>query len=437
MCDSDQTNLNKSTQAAIWLQRRLDTGGCDLHLHTSHSDGSDTPEQTVDRALSAGLRTIAITDHDNMSAYPDALKYLQACLLPAEEPRPVLIAGVELSVDDNGFELHLLGYFPFGGMERIERFLAEQQELRRQRNRQMIQRLQGLGYAISQDEFDAGGQGSAGRLQAAVLLCRKGYFQDIGQVFEQLLGMDKPGYVERPRPSVNDAIQLIREAGGVTVLAHPALYGWCGGRPFVSSRLLAKLTRLRAAGLQGVEAYHGEASRDEQQEVAAAGLVIGLINTAGSDDHGLNKKKRLMYSGSCQWTDRPVFLVAAALCPGPDRNGKATWLLGRRRTQGKLDGFWELPGGKVEPGETPAGALQREMSEEMAVQAKIGSIRLVLIHNDPEKQVILVLIDTQIGSQAIAQNAHDQFCYATAEEALALNLLPADALLIQKLAENS
>ncbi len=437
MNDFEQIHLNKSNQAAIWLQDRLNKGGCDLHLHTSHSDGSDSPEQTVDRALSAGLRTIAITDHDVVSAYPAAQKYLRGRRLAEDQPQPVLIAGVELSVDDDGFELHLLGYFPFGGMEEIEVFLAKQQELRRQRNRQMIRRLRELGYAIGQDELESGGQGSAGRLHVAVLLCRKGYFQDINQAFEQLLGVGKPGYIERPRPDINDAIRRIRQAGGVAVLAHPAAYGWCGGLPFVSSLLLAKLARLRAAGLQGVEAYHGEATEAEQQEAAAAGLVLGLMITAGSDDHGDNKSLRLMYSGSRHWQDRPVFLTAAALCPGPVRNGKPTWLLGRRRTHRKPDGFWELPGGKVEPGETPGEALRREMSEDLDVQAQIGSIRLVSVHNNSERQVVLVLIDIQIGSQAIAQNTYDQFCYATAEDALAMNLLPADFILFQRLAENS
>jgi hypothetical protein len=418
-----------------FLNMAMQAGGCDLHLHTNHSDGSDPPERLIDRALSHGLRCLAITDHDRVSALPVARAYLATLGDSGYQPRPCLICGVELSVDYLDQECHLLGYFPHEHLASVASFLDEQARLRAERNDRLIGHLQNLGYAITAAEFAATGQGSIGRLQVAKLLCQHGYFVSIDAAFEQLLGEGKPGYVERLRPSAAAAMQIIHNAGGAAVLAHPALYGWCAGDAIVSPVLLQRLTDLLAQGLDGVEAYHGQATRAEQIEIAAAGHALGLLCTAGSDDHGENKSWELIYSGSDRWPDRKEILVVAALISGRRRQNQPTYLLGRRRPSDHQAGYWELPGGKVEAGETPQAALIRELAEELAIQAEPGRLHTVLTYEYPEARVILVVLNAKIKRGAPMRRVHDRLRYLTAGAALQENLLPADVTLFRQLAD--
>lgn len=416
-----------SARAVAFLQERLKLGRYDLHLHTNQSDGSHTAAEMVARAVESGLVTIAITDHDTVDAVPDSAQQVAGNLL--------LIPGVELSAAYDGQEVHLLGYFPFGGIEQIKSFLTDQKQTRQMRNRQMVRRLNELGFTITQDEFDASGQGTTGRLQAAMILRDRGYFASIKDAFDRLLGEGKPGYVDRPRPEIAAAIAIIHQAGGAAVLAHPALYGWCSHRSVVSSALLAHLNHMKKHGLDGVEAFHGEATPDEQIEVSAAALSLGLLRTAGSDDHGQNKSVFLMFDQSQTWpgTGVPEILVVGALSRGQDQDGQPTWLIGRRSPGEKHAGFWELPGGKVEPGEEPAAALARELREELSVEARIGAVRRVLSFDYPDQRVVLIAMDTKIDRQSVHLSVHDQLIDATAAQALTMNVLPADIELFQSL----
>ena len=416
-----------SARSVAFLHECLKLGRYDLHLHTNQSDGSHTAAEMVARAVESGLMTIAITDHDTVDAVPDSAQQVAENLL--------LIPGVELSAAYEGHEVHLLGYFPFGGIDQIKCFLTDQKQTRQMRNRQMIRRLNELGFAITQDEFDDSGQGTTGRLQAAMILRDRGYFATIKDAFDQLLGEGKPGYVDRPRPEIAEAIAMIHQAGGAAVLAHPALYGWCSHRPVVSSALLAHLSHLKKNGLDGVEAFHGEATPDEQIEVSAAALSLGLLRTAGSDDHGQNKSVFLMFDQSQIWpgTGVPEILVVGALSRGPDQNGQPTWLISRRAPGEKHAGFWELPGGKVEPGEEPAAALARELREELSVDAQIGEVRRVLSFDYPDQRVVLIAMDAKIDRQSVHLSVHDQLMDATATQALTMNVLPADIELFQSL----
>lgn len=410
-------------------------GDCDLHLHTNCSDGSDTPQELVDRVLGSGLTAFAITDHDNLAGLAPARQWLDK-RLDGSGSQVRFVPGVELSVQEDR-ELHLLGLFPRGGTEVIEQYLTVQRQTRNIRNQQMIKRLQELGYAISQDDFDSSGDGTLGRLQVAILLRDQGYFPSIDKAFEELLVYGRPAYVERHKPTAAEAIWLIRKAGGVAVLAHPALYRWCSGQPLVSARLLEQLEKLQSAGLQGVEAFHGEASAALQSEISAAACALGLIRTCGSDDHGSNKATILLYGKGTRFLSEPEILVVAALISGPPNSGQPTWLLTRRSTPGSGFGFWELPGGKVEPDEKPAAALERELSEELGVIAEVGRRLHVLSYQYPQQRVILITYQTSFKEKTWQLSVHDDARFVTAKEALKMNLLPADVLLFEDLLKSA
>lgn len=266
------------------LRRCVQAGGCDLHLHSRASDGALSPAELAAAVTGAGLKTVALTDHDSVGGVAEMQTAL-AALEAAGRPVPRLIPGVELSVDGCGRELHLLGYFMSGNPGALQADLAAYLATRQARNRRMCEQLQALGYDITMSELlRAAGGHQAGRPHAAQLLCQKGYFSSVRAVFDALLAEGRPGYVPRRRPPVEAAIASVRRAGGIPVLAHPALYGWTKD----SADLTAKLAGLQAVGLAGVEVIHGETARADSAVIAAA-QALGLLRTVGSDFHGAVK----------------------------------------------------------------------------------------------------------------------------------------------------
>lgn len=426
----------ESERAGERIRDLTAAGSCDLHLHTRCSDGSDSPAGLVDRALAAGLRAFAITDHDTLSGIIPAQEALEARASERDEALlPVLVPGVELSVDD-GRELHLLGYFPFGGEEALEPFLAEQRHRRSARNAALLDHLASLGYPIDPAAFAASGEDVLGRMQLALQLVAHGYFASVSEAFDQLLAEGKPGYMERPRPAIGEAIAAIRAAGGATVLAHPALYGWCTEAPFIEPELIARLQRYRALGLQGVEAFHGEATPEQHAQVEAAAHVCGLIATCGSDDHGAHKAHAHLYTrGQCFGTPR-IVVVTAALIRGRTPAGESGLLMNRRAGLRSSVGLWEYPGGKVEPGETPEACLERELREELRVRALIGTLTVALHHDYGPMRVVLLCYEAELLDEPVLDpRIHDDMRFLTLPEAREIGILPADLHVVARLGQ--
>ncbi|MGC4095873.1 MAG: PHP domain-containing protein [Nitrospira sp.] len=249
----------------------------DLHLHTTHSDGSCTPTEVVTMAHHAGVTALAITDHDIMTGVAEAITAGQACGIE-------IIPGVEISSLAGNSELHILGYFLDGHDSDLLAHLKTLREARHRRNPQIIERLQALGIDITYDEVRAfAGTDSIGRPHIARILMDKHVVTSAKEAFDRFLAEGKPAYVPRELPSPAEAIQWIKSARGLTVLAHPT---WVK----VAEQPLIDLVRqLKADGLDGVEVHYSTHTARQTRAYLSLAQQLGLLVTGGSDFHGLTK----------------------------------------------------------------------------------------------------------------------------------------------------
>jgi 3',5'-nucleoside bisphosphate phosphatase len=259
------------------------SGYIDLHSHTTESDGTYTPEEIVQAAVAGGLDALAITDHDTFSGYQKALPFAQSAGLD-------LVRGIELNsrltlTDGNGYRhVHLLGYFPLQApAQEFVDWLEGEREDRRNRNRKLAEALQKQGILVTLYEVEARGKSLAGRAHFAQLLLEKGYVQTFEEAFSRYLGENAPSYVERQSQTAEAAIQRISSGGGIAVAAHPV-------RLSLSREVERKeLSRLKAAGLRGLEIYHSDHPPELQAHYHQLAEELDLIPTGGSDFHGAIK----------------------------------------------------------------------------------------------------------------------------------------------------
>jgi predicted metal-dependent phosphoesterase TrpH len=250
----------------------------DLHIHSTASDGSLSPEEIIKTAEQAGLRAIAITDHDTVEGSIEALQHQHASSLE-------ILPAIEISASSDSGAMHMLGYLIRLDDPSLRQILKVIQEGRANRNRQIVRRLQDLGVDISYKEIsEASGGGQIGRPHIAQVLLSKRIVQSIDEAFVRFLRKGRPAYVERYRLSPVESIQAILQAGGVPVLAHPfTLYA-------KTERDLDRIVaELKHAGLKGLEAYypsHGPMRTAQYERLAHR---HGLLMTGGSDFHGTVK----------------------------------------------------------------------------------------------------------------------------------------------------
>lgn len=245
----------------------------DLHLHTYHSDGTRSPREVVDLAKVRGLDIIAISDHDNLAAYFEIKPY-------ADQAGVMLIPAIELSCAFGGIDVHILAYAFDPNDERIGLRLRSFRETRARRGYAMVERLRSLGYDVHSERVDqlAGG-GSMGRPHVARALVEAGYVASVDEAFDRLLGAGKPGYVEKERFSIPEAVELIRGAGGLTSVAHPAVYP-------DHAKIVPQVLD---SGVDGVEVFHPDVDEIERTRYQNLARLRGKLITGGSDDHGTAK----------------------------------------------------------------------------------------------------------------------------------------------------
>jgi predicted metal-dependent phosphoesterase TrpH len=252
----------------------------DLHTHTTASDGSFSPAELVQAAVSVGLEALGITDHDTFAGYDEAAPHATAAALP-------LVCGIELStkMQQPRRTVHLLGYFLSGPpAPAFVDWLIGLQAARRDRNIRLAARLRTLGLDVHVEEVEAIGRSLAGRPHFARLLVNKGYVSSIRDAFDRYLDETAPGYVDREEPTLEDAIRRVNDAGGLPSLAHPVRLG----KRDVSEEdeLIASFTRM---GLRAIEVYHSDHDTADRQRYFQIAMKYGLKITGGSDFHGSNK----------------------------------------------------------------------------------------------------------------------------------------------------
>jgi 3',5'-nucleoside bisphosphate phosphatase len=254
----------------------------DLHAHSTCSDGTDTPARLVESAVAAGLDVLALTDHDTTAGWAEAVEALPAGLR--------LIRGAEFScVGPDGrsgeVSVHLLGYLFDPAAEAIVSEQVRLREERRARLHAMAARMAADGFPIDPDAVldDLAPAASAGRPHLARALMSAGVVKSVGEAFHRFLNSRGRYYLGRADTDVRAAIQMIRAAGGVAVLAHPA----AGRRGSVIEP--AVIAELAAAGLDGVEVDHPDHSDGDRAALRDIAVSLGLVITGSSDYHGTNK----------------------------------------------------------------------------------------------------------------------------------------------------
>ncbi|MBW4497995.1 MAG: PHP domain-containing protein [Oscillatoria princeps RMCB-10] len=262
----------------------------ELHCHTTYSDGTLTPGELVAAAVKAGVRALAITDHDTLSGWGEGKV---AALAHGIE----IVPGVELSTVHNSRSMHILGFYPDAGL--LGGALRERLEGRFRRAFLMVENLAALGYNI---ELPVLGDGMApGRPHIAAALVKAGYVQCSQEAFERWLGDEKPAYVCYEKFSSGDGIALLRRCGGVPVWAHPYL--------FRGGNVEEVLVELVEAGLMGVEVYHPSHSPVQVKNLERLCAEYGLLMTGGSDYHGPSLDGKSAESTSLNMLHLPLELL--------------------------------------------------------------------------------------------------------------------------------
>jgi predicted metal-dependent phosphoesterase TrpH len=244
----------------------------DLHTHSRASDGEFTAREVAERARGAGIGVWALCDHDTVAGLAEAQAASAACGIR-------LVPGIELSAFLDGKEIHLLGHFVDPAHERMRRFEDFLAERRRVRMTEMVEKLAALGVRIRAEDIErwSGGK-TIGRPHVARAIMETGAVSSVKEAFDRFLGEGRPAYVGRYRLEAEEAVRLVRDAGGTTTAAHPG----------VSRLERHELVRLRAAGVDGLEVHHVDHVPSQREKYLRIADELGLVPTAGSDYHGPN-----------------------------------------------------------------------------------------------------------------------------------------------------
>ncbi len=278
------------------LDNNYTKGYADLHLHTIYSDGEYTPESIIQRALSENFRAIAITDHDTVEGISHVLE--KARLQPIKDGGQAgetleIIPGVELSSEseipssegaEGGEEIHIIGLFIDYNNPTLLKTLKGLSLGRKERMRDMLKRLAEMGMPIKMEEVEKfTTKDIMGRLHLAQTMEMKSYVKNTTEAFDKFIGNGKPAYVTRRRLSLQRAISLIKEVGGIPILAHPHLL-----------RDESVIPYLIEEGIKGIEVYYVGHGGNPSSKFIEIAKKHNLLISGGSDCHGIAKGKTFL-----------------------------------------------------------------------------------------------------------------------------------------------
>jgi 3',5'-nucleoside bisphosphate phosphatase len=262
----------------------------DLHIHSTASDGTLSPREILTMARRLNLGAISITDHDTIDGtkqalaigIPPSLKFLTGIEISANPPSSFTFPG----------SFHILGYGININDPELNQTLVRLQEARKNRNPRIIELLNRMGFELTLNEIRKdSGECQLGRPHIAKQMVKKGFVQSVSGAFDNYLATGKPAYVEKYRVDCDRALEVIRNAGGLPVLAHPVLLD-------IKDEVLEKLiVCLKERGLKGIEAYYPEQSPDLTARYTRIADRHGLLITGGTDFHGSIKPEIKMGSG--------------------------------------------------------------------------------------------------------------------------------------------
>lgn len=238
---------------------------CDLHLHTSKSDGVFEPARLFDEIRDRGLLFFSVTDHDCLDAYP----------VP-EDLAGKLVPGLEVDSEFAGHTVHVLAYGVQDKQSKLLRALAAQRSDRHERMQTMVERLNGLGLEVTMEDVlrIASGATSLGRPHLARALVELGHATSVSNAFERFLADDAPGYSALKRLSAQQIIDLVHQSGGIAIVAHP-----------MRLREASHLSELIELGVDGIEVTHPTASIEDERNLRMLAREKGLVVTGGTDFH--------------------------------------------------------------------------------------------------------------------------------------------------------
>lgn len=250
----------------------------DLHIHTLYSDGVFSPEKIVDTAIDVGLQAIALTDHDNVLSYPVAKEYLKKT---GRENKLEIIQGIEVNTLYKNYEVHILGYFMDVNNSDFQNMLKMQQQARVKQTKEIINLLakkEGIRIKFEDIKKQVAEGGSIGRPHIAKAITNAGGTSSVIEAYAKYIHDDSPVYVQRKTVTPQDAVEIIYDAGGIPVIAHPHDLD-------IAKELVKELMQY---GLRGIEAYHRKHSPACVEYFSSMAEELGLIVTGGSDFHAPN-----------------------------------------------------------------------------------------------------------------------------------------------------
>ncbi len=250
----------------------------DLHIHTYYSDGVFSPEKIVDTAMDVGLEVIALTDHDNVLSYKVAKDYLKK---EEKEDKLKIIQGVEINTLYKNYEIHILGYFMDTANSDFQNLLKVQQQARVKQTKEIIALLskkEGIKIKFEDIKKQVAEGGSIGRPHIAKAITNAGGTSNVMEAYAKYIHDESPVYVPRKTVTPQDAVEIIYDAGGIPVIAHPHDLD-------IAESLIKELM---SYGLRGIEAYHRKHSPACVEYFSSMAEELGLIVTGGSDFHAPN-----------------------------------------------------------------------------------------------------------------------------------------------------